>query len=164
MSTLKYSHEQLVQLAKLTPADMAEIDQLRQPHNRLGFAYQLAYVRLFNRFPAQVTFVTIDDLLNFVSVQLNITTETIADYATRQKTISELNPFFKPVRFFARGCSLGSAYREKPGPHRQQDCRKPDLTGRSAFLTFQHNLFRPDRNRDSLSVPDYAIPQPIGSA
>lgn len=89
MSTLKYSHEQLVTLAKLTPADMAEIQQRRQPHNRLGFAYQLAYVRLFNRFPAQVAFVAIEEILTFVSVQLNLTTDAITDYATRQQTISE---------------------------------------------------------------------------
>jgi TnpA family transposase len=89
MSTVKYSPEQLTNLAKLTPEDMAEINQRRQPHNRLGFAYQLAYVRLFNQFPAQVAFVTLDELLAFVSVQLNLATEAIADYATRQQTISE---------------------------------------------------------------------------
>lgn len=89
MSTLKYSHEQLVTLAKLALADMAEIQQRRQPHNRLGFAYQLAYVRLFNCFPAQVAFVAIEEILTFVSVQLNLTTDAITDYATRQQTISE---------------------------------------------------------------------------
>jgi TnpA family transposase len=93
MSTVKYSHEQLVHLAKLTPEDMAEINQRRHLHNRLGFAYQLAYVRLsgahWAQFPAQVAFVTLDELLTFVSVQLNLATEAIADYATRQQTISE---------------------------------------------------------------------------
>lgn len=92
MSTVKYSPEQLTNLAKLTPEDMAEINQRRHLHNRLGFAYQLAYVRLsgahWAQFPAQVAFVTLDELLTFVSVQLNLATEAIADYATP-------NPMFK---------------------------------------------------------------------
>ena len=32
---------------------MKEILQRRRDHNRLGFAYQMAFVRLVNRFPAQ---------------------------------------------------------------------------------------------------------------
>ncbi|NOK57432.1 MAG: hypothetical protein GFH27_549309n167 [Chloroflexi bacterium AL-W] len=53
MAHLPYSHDQLVRLAYLTHADITGINQRRHPHNRLGFAYQLAFVRLFNRFPSQ---------------------------------------------------------------------------------------------------------------
>ena len=42
MPPAKYSHEQLVQLAKLSPEELAEIQQRRRLHNRLGFAYQYA--------------------------------------------------------------------------------------------------------------------------
>jgi hypothetical protein len=44
-------------LAELGFADAAEdfvqLGKCRRPHNRLGFAYQVAFVRLFDRFPQQ---------------------------------------------------------------------------------------------------------------
>ena len=89
MSTKQYSHEQLVSQAKLSQEDMVEFDRRRQPHNRLGFAYQLLFIRLFNRFPTQVTFEVVDEILTFVSVQLDISTHIIKDYTTHQQTISE---------------------------------------------------------------------------
>jgi hypothetical protein len=48
-----YTHEQLIEYATLTPDDLAQVDLCRRPPNRLGFAYQIAFVRLTNRFPAQ---------------------------------------------------------------------------------------------------------------
>jgi hypothetical protein len=30
-----------------------QLGKCRRPHNRLGFAYQVAFVRLFDRFPQQ---------------------------------------------------------------------------------------------------------------
>ena len=85
---------------------MNEISQRRQPHNRLGFAYQLAYVRLFNQFPAEVAFVALDEILTFVSVQLNLATEAIADYTTRQQTISEHQ---EQIRLYLQLQRLGEA-------------------------------------------------------
>jgi hypothetical protein len=32
---------------------MNEVAKCRRDHNRLGFAYQIGFARLFNRFPAQ---------------------------------------------------------------------------------------------------------------
>lgn len=49
MSRAKYSHEQLVSQAKLNQEDLVEINRRRQPHNRLGFAYQLARVMHFTK-------------------------------------------------------------------------------------------------------------------
>ena len=43
----------MVREATLTQADLAQIAQCRRDYNRLGFAYQVGFVRLFNRFPAQ---------------------------------------------------------------------------------------------------------------
>jgi hypothetical protein len=48
-----YSHQQIIQASQFTPEDMKEIFQRCRDHNRLGFAYQMAFVRLVNRFPAQ---------------------------------------------------------------------------------------------------------------
>ncbi len=44
-----HTRRQLRQEAALTEADLKEIRQCRRPHNRLGFAYQLSFVRLLNR-------------------------------------------------------------------------------------------------------------------
>ena len=52
MSSATFSHEQIIRHAQFTPEDRAEIQQRRRDNNRLGFAYQLAFVRLANRFPA----------------------------------------------------------------------------------------------------------------
>jgi len=49
-----------------------EVAKCRRPQNRLGFAYQLAFVRLLNRFPQQQEFEVIDDLVNFTALQLAV--------------------------------------------------------------------------------------------
>jgi hypothetical protein len=53
MNTLAFSYKELLRTAKLSPNDLGKILECRQAHTRLGFAYQLAFVRLNNRFPAQ---------------------------------------------------------------------------------------------------------------
>jgi len=50
MSTPKFSRSEIVREANFSPEDMAEIQERRQEHTRLGFAYQLAFVRLTHRF------------------------------------------------------------------------------------------------------------------
>ena len=45
MSTLSFSYEQLVRRAKFKAEDFEFINTRHQAHNRLGFAYQLAYQR-----------------------------------------------------------------------------------------------------------------------
>ena len=42
----------------------------RRSDNRLGLTYQIAFVRLTNRFPAQHPFEVIDELLGFTGAQL----------------------------------------------------------------------------------------------
>ncbi len=43
-----FSHEEFLRVAKLRPEDMTEIRKRRRDNNRLGFAYQLAFIRLKN--------------------------------------------------------------------------------------------------------------------
>jgi hypothetical protein len=50
---LRYSRQQLIDQAILSKEDLYEIAQCRRDHNRLGFAYQIGFVRLNNRFPVQ---------------------------------------------------------------------------------------------------------------
>lgn len=84
-----YTREQLLVLAKLTTEDLEEIEQRRRDHNRLGFAYQLAFIRVYNRFPIQRPSFEIDhELLIFVSLQLDISAGEIEHYHTRQPTLS----------------------------------------------------------------------------
>ena len=89
MTPLAFSRGQMVREATLTEADLAEVDKCRRDHNRLGFAYQIGFVRLFHRFPAQQPLEVGDELLNFIALQLGIEEARIADYAPWQHTASE---------------------------------------------------------------------------
>ena len=83
------THEQWLQQAQFSPDDIARILQCRGEHNRLGFAYQLAFVRAFNRFPAQEPLEVEEDILAFASVQLGTDIQNDWQYGGRQKTVSE---------------------------------------------------------------------------
>ena len=84
-----YSHEQLIAFASLTQKDIERVNQCRAGYNRLGFAYQIGFVRLLNRFPIQHPFEILSDLLTFASVQLQIDPSVIIQYQRRQPTLSE---------------------------------------------------------------------------
>ena len=86
---LSFSRGQRVREASLTDVDLTEVGPCRRDHNRLGFAYQVGFVRLFSRFPAQQPLEICDELLSFVSLQLNIDATRIDDYAARQHTVSD---------------------------------------------------------------------------
>jgi hypothetical protein len=68
---------------------LAEISRRRRKNNRLGFAYQLASVRLAHRFPTEAPFEIVVELLSFVSVQLNMPVDVIEAYKGRRQTIAE---------------------------------------------------------------------------
>jgi len=89
MSVVRFSHEEIVREAKFSPEDMIEIKRRRRDHTCLGFAYQLAFVRLAHRFPAQQPLEIVDELLTYVGVQLDVPTENIKAYQQRQPTITE---------------------------------------------------------------------------
>ena len=44
----------IIQLATLSEHDRLMISKCRGSHNRLGFAYQLMFVKVFNCFPNQI--------------------------------------------------------------------------------------------------------------
>jgi hypothetical protein len=89
MMPLSFSRGQMIREASLTETDRVEIAKCRRDHNRLGFAYQVGFVRLFHRFPAQQPLEVCDELLNFVSLQLGLDEARISDYAPWQHTASE---------------------------------------------------------------------------
>lgn len=89
MQTTDFSHDRILHVARFSPEDVQEINQRRRAYNRLGFAYQLAFVRLSNRFPTQEPLEIVDELLTYVGVQLDIPTEAIEAYKQRRQTIVE---------------------------------------------------------------------------
>jgi len=84
-----FSPQELVKHATLTKKDMFQINQCRFDHNRLGFAYQLSFIRLVNRFPGQQPLEIISELLSLVGNHLNIDPSLISEYDKRQATVSE---------------------------------------------------------------------------
>jgi len=84
-----FTRQQLVEQAVLTKEDLEQVHQCRRSHNRLGFAYQIAFVRLTNRFPVQQPFEVIDELVTFTGVQLEIDPDEMDRYRQRQQTLSE---------------------------------------------------------------------------
>jgi TnpA family transposase len=84
-----FSRGQLFREASLTEADLAEVGKCRRDYNRLGFAYQIGFVRLFGRFPDQQPLEVCDELLSFVAMQLNSDVASLEGYAARQHTVSD---------------------------------------------------------------------------
>jgi len=84
-----YAKQQLSQDAALTDDDMVQIQQRRRDYNRLGFAYQLGFVRLFNRLSPQEMFEVVDELLAYISIQVELPANLIVDYQQRRQTIAE---------------------------------------------------------------------------
>jgi hypothetical protein len=89
MDAISCGRDQLIALATFSANDVAIIKQRRHHHTQLGFGYQLAYVRVFNRFPTQQPLEVIDDILTFVALQLKLADSAITRYEKRQPTISE---------------------------------------------------------------------------
>jgi TnpA family transposase len=85
----RYPRRRLIQQAVLSKEDLYEVSRCRRNYNCLGFAYQIGFVRLENRLPIQYPFEVMDDLLQFVSVQIGIEPDEIQKYALRQQTISQ---------------------------------------------------------------------------
>ena len=84
-----YTREQLVEQAALTADDIRKVMECRRDHNRLGFAYQIGFVRLLNRLPAQQPFEIVDELLTYTAVQLEMDAANIEQYAARRETVAQ---------------------------------------------------------------------------
>ena len=89
MPTPPYSRQRLMKATTLSPVDLKQIAHCRRDCNRLGFAYHLGFVRLFNRLPNQHPLEVEEELLGIMAMRLRIDPERIQDYATRQPTVSD---------------------------------------------------------------------------
>ena len=86
---MTFSRHQLGQRTTLDAVDLQEVHRCRRAHNQLGFACQVGFVRLLNRFPKQEPFEVLDELLLFTGVQLGVDSILIEAYRHRRQTISE---------------------------------------------------------------------------
>ncbi len=82
MNLLPYSREQLATIAKLSEHDLNIIRHRRRSYNQLGFGYQLAFVRLHNRFPVQEPLDINQNILRYVALQLSIPEQDIQQYGS----------------------------------------------------------------------------------
>ena len=85
----KYTRKQLAEKAALVDRDLVEVQRCRGDHNRLGLAYQIGFVKLLNRFPAQYPLEVIDELIVFTGIQLGLEPVCIERYQGRRETVSE---------------------------------------------------------------------------
>src|SRR5439155_17964853 len=84
-----YPRDLITERVRFTPADHAQITHCRGVHNRLGFAYQMGFVRLTGRFPAQHPLEMLHDLLVWVAREVGIDPSAIEAYAQRRQTVSQ---------------------------------------------------------------------------
>lgn len=81
--------QSIVKLGSLEQSDLNQIKECRGEHNKIGFCYQLLFVKIINRLPTQLPLEIIDDILTFASLQIKINAQEIKSYQKRQATISE---------------------------------------------------------------------------
>src|SRR5215510_7813661 len=89
LHALHYPRDLITERVRFTPADHIQIAHCRGVHNRLGFAYQMGFVRLTGRFPAQQPLEMLHDLLVWVAQEVGIDPSAIEAYAQRRQTVSE---------------------------------------------------------------------------
>ena len=104
------SRPRLVRDATFLDADRREIPLRRGPHNQLGFAYQVAFVRVLGRFPQQAPLEIDGEILRFAALQLGADAETIHAYAGRQQMVSEHQ---QRIGEYLRLCAFDAAAGER---------------------------------------------------
>ena len=90
------SRPRLIRDGTLLEEDRREIRHRRRGHNRLGFAYQIAFVRVLGRFPRQEPLEIDEEILRFAALQLGTSPGAIGAYAERRQTVSEHQRRIRP--------------------------------------------------------------------
>ena len=83
------SRPRLIRDGTFLEEDRRQIAQRRRGHNQLGFAYQIAFVRVLGRFPRQEPLELDEEILRFAALQLGTSPDAIGAYAERRQTVSE---------------------------------------------------------------------------
>jgi uncharacterized protein DUF4158 len=140
LHAVHYPRELIVDRVRFTPADHAQIAHCRGAHNRLGFAYQLGFLRLTGRFPAQQPLELLDDLLVFVAHAVALDPALIQDYAQRRQTVSEHQQLLELYLGFR---PFGPAERDTLGHFLRDEALRLEST---PALVAQAEAFLRDRN------------------
>lgn len=147
MEITNYSHSQLVELGTLTPQDIKRVYECRRNYNKLGFAYQIIFVKLANYFPKQKPFEIIPEVLTFSSLQLNIDECQIIFYKNRQQTISEhqeqIRNYLRLNRFDDQAIELLNTFLLKESSRIEQSGM---LLVRAAKFLKDHRFLQPARD------------------
>lgn len=79
-----FSQYSLIEYGHLNEADRTLIKRCRGEHNKLGFAYQLIFIRLLNKVPCQSPFEIIEEIVIYAGMQLALDNALIRSYFNRQ--------------------------------------------------------------------------------
>ena len=81
----RFSQYSLIEYGQLSDTDLTLISKCRGEHNKLGFAYQLIFIRLLNRVPCQSPLELIEEIVIYAGMQLALDSVMIDVYSSRQK-------------------------------------------------------------------------------
>ena len=84
MKGRSFSQQSLIEYCTLEGSDIEIINECRGDYNRLGFGYQLVFVKLFNVFPKTSPFEIIEAIVIFTAIQLLIAAEAIRRYTNNR--------------------------------------------------------------------------------
>lgn len=84
-----FSHAQIAAKAAFSKPDRKQVHACRRSFNQLGFAYQMAFVRLMGRFPEQDPLERLPEILDFVAMEFELESQELNAYAARQATLSQ---------------------------------------------------------------------------
>jgi len=82
-----FSQQSLIDKGTLKDEDWVLLENCRGGHNKLGFAYQLIFIRLLNTLPNQSPFEIIDEIVVYAAIQLSANHNNIQRYSNNRKKI-----------------------------------------------------------------------------
>ena len=71
-----FSQQSLIEKGTLKKEDWTVIANCRGDYNKLGFTYQLIFIRLLNTLPNQAPFEIIDEIVVYAAIQLSLANTT----------------------------------------------------------------------------------------
>ena len=89
MTDKNFSQQSLVEYGTLKNTDIQAVNRCRNDYNKLGFGYQVAFVKLFNYFPKIVPFEAIEEIAIFVGLQIKVDSKKIEEYSKNRFKIIE---------------------------------------------------------------------------
>ena len=96
-----FSQYSLIEYGSLSDIDFSMINKCRGEHNKLGFAYQLIFIRLLNTVPSQSPFEVIEEIVIYAGMQLSIDNSIIDLYSSRQKISAHQKTVIAYLQFSA---------------------------------------------------------------